>query len=844
MVLLGRKEQRIKNRAQIRLYVLFFVLCSLFSACSPLAVVEAPTPTPPTATATPQPTPTLDPDVLAFPNGHTVRGAFRTRWQAQDGALLFGQPLTEALWVDGRVVQYFERARFEQQADGTIVPGALGREALADAPGWVTRLPAAPVSEACALVEPSGLHVCGAFREFWQQHGGADSFGAPLTEAVEHDRLRVQYFERARLEQPLGRAVQLSALGDQALARLPASEVLRAPTAQPAPQRASITAIDQVVQPLQPAQATLEIELVSGAATIVWGDRRGHVWSSAAEISDGRADLISVAQGALGPQGAVVMLGQQIAGVSSAVYQLDAASAISTGQPRFDELLPRVKAFMDQDISEYTFGENRVRGYRSPDNNLLWLRDHVHQSKGFAYWEQDMISLLDQFRRNQYPDGSFDDYLGQFEFGELRGRKEVEADLEYLFVEGVYRAWQATGDDDWLKQQTLAMERGLHYALTDARRWDPASQLVKRPYTIDTWDFEVGPPTIAPDGRIAPRHWIDDQTRWSIFHGDNTGYAQAMELLARMYDHLGQTDRAAYWRAQRGGLLDRLNRLAWNGRFYQHMVPLVPVELPVDTAEQLSLSNAYALNRGVLTAAQGRAILEEYQRRRRPADQAFAEWYSIDPPFPPGVTSMPEGTKGHLPGEYVNGGIMPLVGGELAQGAFRYGYERYGFDILQRYYSLIAGTGASYLWYYPIGQPGISGADTLPTDGWGASAMLAGLVEGAAGIQDAGVAFSQVQLAPRWAATPDVTVASMTLRYGAGQGYVAYRWERRADGIDLRWTGSGQTASVRVLLPDDAPETVRVLVDGQPQTAMIGTLERSRYVEVAAAASGELRIRW
>ena len=86
---------------------------------------------------------------------------------------------------------------------------------------------------------------------------------------------------------------------------------------------------------------------------------------------------------------------------------------------------------------------------------------------------------------------------------------------------------------------------------------------------------------------------------------------------------------------------------------------------------------------------------------------------------------MPPNAKGHNPGEYVNGGIMPLVGGELARGAFDHGFEAYGFDILQRYYSLIAGTNASYLWYYPIGQPGISGADTIPTDGWGSSAMLA-----------------------------------------------------------------------------------------------------------------------
>jgi hypothetical protein len=819
---------------------LFVVLCSLLSlilaACSPSAIVSTPTPTP-----TVVPTPTSDPDVLAFPNGHSVRGAFRQRWQAQDGALLFGQPLTAALWIDGRTVQYFERARFEQRPGGAIELGALGREALAAQPDLAAAEPPGP---SCEPIAPSAFHLCGAFLEFWQQHGGADSFGQPLSEAIEHDRLRVQYFERARFEQPLGQPVQLAALGDQALARLPAHTVLRAPAHLPADQHAALSADQATAQPLEPVQAVLETEIVSGTATLFWGDTRGHFWPATSAFSAGRAQVSNVARGALGPQGAVIMISGRIAGVSTNVYQLDAASAISTGQPRFDELLPRVKAFMDQDVSEYVFGENRVRGYRSPDNALLWLRDHVHQSKGFAYWEQDMTSLLDQFRRNQRPDGSFDDYLGQFDFGEVRGRKEVEADLEYLFVEGVYRAWQATGDDAWLKRQLLAMERGLHYAMSDPQRWDETHRLVKRPYTIDTWDFEIGPPTTSPDGRIAPRHWIDAQTKWSIFHGDNTGYAHAMELLARMEQRVGDAERAAYWRGEARGLLERLNALAWNGRFYQHMVPLAPVELPIDPAEQLSLSNAYALNRSVLTTEQGRAILEEYQRRRRPPDQAFAEWYSLDPPFPEGVTSMPEGSKGRLPGEYVNGGIMPLVGGELAQGAFRYGYEAYGFDILQRYYSLIAGTGASYLWYYPIGQPGISGADTLPTDGWGASAMLAGLVEGAAGVYDEGAAFSTATLAPRWAAAADVSAATATIRYGASQGYIAYRWQRHADGLEFSWTGAGEAVKILLLLPSDAPEQVQVSVDGQSRPTTIRAIETSRSVEIDGAASGDLRISW
>ncbi len=808
-----------------------------FVGCTVVPVATTPTPTPrPTAL----PTPTPDPDVVLFPNGHTLRGAFRRFWQAADGPLLFGSPLTAAHWIDGQRVQFFERARFELGSDGSVQLGRLGTEAIAG----LRNPPAAAAPQAnCQYFETTGHNVCGAFRDFWER-GGVELFGAPLTEATRTGNIRSQYFERTRLEQIDGGAVHVGNLGDEALAQIPAHLVLRVPGHVPSARPAELTVAQAVVQPLEAVEATLHTEGISGTVTVFWGDSSGHIWASNGTLSDEQAVVSHIAQGALGQQGAVVMAAGEILAVNTKLYRLNAASTIVTGQPRFDEMLPRVKAFMDQDISVYTFGKNTVRGYRSPDNNLLWLRDHVHQGKGYAYWEQDMTSLLDQFRRYQRSDGSFDDYLGVFEFGEVRGRKEVEADLEYLFVEGVYRAWQATGDDDWLRQQVPAMERGLRYALTDPLRWDTTHRLVKRPYTIDTWDFEIGQPTISPDGKVAPRHWIDADTKWSIFHGDNTGYAQAMNLLATMYTHLGEHKRANHWRSEARGLVERLNRLAWNGRFYQHMVPLVPVDLPVDTEQQLSLSNAYALNRGVLSHDQGAAIIAEYQSRRRPTDQAFAEWYSIDPPFPAGISSIPEWDMGHRPGEYVNGGIMPLVGGELAQGAFHYGQETYGFDILQRYHSLIAGTGASYLWYYPMGQPGVSGPDTLPTDGWGASAMLAALVEGAAGVRDEASAFADVSLAPRWAVARDVQAARVVIRYGASDGYVAYDWSRLANGLRLRWTGSAELAQLHLLLPPEIPDTFHVTVNGHAVEPALRNVGQSRYLDLEQLPVGELVITW
>lgn len=75
---------------------------------------------------------------------HAVGGAFYRFWQNNDGALLFGAPLSEPLWemVDGSsiLVQYFERARLERlprPGGDAIVVSDLGRE-IALAKGLLT----------------------------------------------------------------------------------------------------------------------------------------------------------------------------------------------------------------------------------------------------------------------------------------------------------------------------------------------------------------------------------------------------------------------------------------------------------------------------------------------------------------------------------------------------------------------------------------------------------------------------------------------------------------------------------------------------------------------------------
>ena len=83
-------------------------------------------------------------------------------------------------------------------------------------------------------------------------------------------------------------------------------------------------------------------------------------------------------------------------------------------------------------------------------------------------------------------------------------------------------------------------------------------------------------------------------------------------------------------------LEERLNRISWNGRFYTHWVPEdanFHPDLGVDMSSQVSLSNAYSLNRGI-AQQQARAIIQSYAAiRKQMPDSSPGEFYSIFPPF-------------------------------------------------------------------------------------------------------------------------------------------------------------------------------------------------------------------
>ncbi|MGE5377734.1 MAG: carboxypeptidase-like regulatory domain-containing protein [Bacteroidota bacterium] len=154
-----------------------------------------------------------------FPEtGHTVKGDFlRFYRKAADPGLLYGSPITEQFTSrDGRVVQYFQRARFE------LHPGLAGSASVQLTPlGQAAYEPGGPKLDinnpsACKSFD-TGFQVCFAFLDFYEANGGTSQFGKPISPFEFHDNLIVQYFEKARFEwradRPEGQRVVLTDLG-------------------------------------------------------------------------------------------------------------------------------------------------------------------------------------------------------------------------------------------------------------------------------------------------------------------------------------------------------------------------------------------------------------------------------------------------------------------------------------------------------------------------------------------------------------------------------------------------------------------------------------------------------
>ena len=156
--------------------------------------------------------------------GHNVGYGFRRFFESQGGVDRFGYPRTEEVQEDGWTVQYFQRARFEYHPENAGTPYEVQLALLGDLLTAGRRpFPAAPPFADAPdhhYFPETGHGVHFGFWRAFQEHGGVDSLGYPISEELPENGATVQYFQRARLEYHPEFAgtpyeVELGLLGDE-----------------------------------------------------------------------------------------------------------------------------------------------------------------------------------------------------------------------------------------------------------------------------------------------------------------------------------------------------------------------------------------------------------------------------------------------------------------------------------------------------------------------------------------------------------------------------------------------------------------------------------------------------
>ena len=503
---------------------------------------------------------------------------------------------------------------------------------------------------------------------------------------------------------------------------------------------------------------------------------------------------------------------------------------LTTGDPTWGDFLHLLRNTINDERS-LVF----VDGHKMMVNKN-WIRDHVHVLKAMRHWEYDYAGYVDFTLAHQRADGCIlelvkqaDDSHWRYAAPESRKffpddnlamcRLDIEADVEYLLVEGATYCYRISGDDAWLARALPRLEKAIDYMTSDPKRWDAAHGLVKRGYTIDTWDFTYEPASVT-------NRTLTSATPQAIMHGDNSGVYQAMTQLAWLNDRLGRAEKAVAWRARADALKAAMYKHLWNGRFFFHQLPLNVPPVDAHERERLSLSAAYDMNRGLMPVADCRRTIEEFRRRRQTTD-CFAEWFTVDPPYDFTFARHPRG-------DYVNGGVCLFTAGELAKAALENGYEAYGWDILVRVKEMAARDGTLYFLYDRTTATSINAA--LGPSAWGAASVLSAFDEALAGVRDVGVRYDAIRFSPRWPVTGLDEVRYFT-GYEAADAVVDVRYVRRANGLRYLVRAPAKALAAHILLPSGAAAR-EVWLNGAPRAFEATAVGDSRYVDFETEGTG------
>jgi hypothetical protein len=127
-----------------------------------------------------------------------VSGEFLDYYETQGGLEVFGYPITAPYNEEGVLVQYFQHARMEWHPLNSdpykVRLGKLGEDL------GLRKAPAQPPRSPRGLYFPETGHaVTYMFRRFFEEHGGVEFFGYPISPMLVENQKVVQYFQCLKL---------------------------------------------------------------------------------------------------------------------------------------------------------------------------------------------------------------------------------------------------------------------------------------------------------------------------------------------------------------------------------------------------------------------------------------------------------------------------------------------------------------------------------------------------------------------------------------------------------------------------------------------------------------------
>lgn len=165
-----------------------------------------------------------------FPEtGFIVDGAMLAAFERYGGTPVIGLPISDAMETACEshtcLVQWFERTRLEiHHDDAQAYRGRIGVDFLA-ARGTSWQFGAGSDAPGCQVFTETGHAACDVFLTGWQQYGGAQRLGLPISQPQDETYLdagteqtvtyRTQWFERAALEDHGTHGIMLRLLGSQ-----------------------------------------------------------------------------------------------------------------------------------------------------------------------------------------------------------------------------------------------------------------------------------------------------------------------------------------------------------------------------------------------------------------------------------------------------------------------------------------------------------------------------------------------------------------------------------------------------------------------------------------------------